>query len=122
MAIFKVICEAVTDIEFKEAQSQFFEKNAHIFEDDDENKLSYTDVFESYVYILDQTITSKLLEAKFDENADLEPFFKGFKSNLAKYEAENKEVVDTLYTFIDFCKFKEHILEIKKMIDFKSSG
>ena len=49
-------------------------------------------------------------------------FFKGFKSNLAKYEAENKEVVDTLYTFIDFCKFKEHILEIKKMIDFKSSG
>ena len=53
-------------------------------------------------YILDQTITAKLLEAKFDEQADLEPFYKGFKSNIKKYEEENPEVVDTLYTFIDF--------------------
>ena len=79
-------------------------------------------MFESYVYLLDQTITSKLLEAGFDDKADLEPFYKGFKANIAKYEAENSEVVENLYTFIDFQKFKDHILDIKKTIDFKGTG
>ena len=109
-------------MEFRAAQSDFFQKNAHIFEDAEENKLSYTDVFESYVYLLDNTITAKLLEAGFDEQADLDPFYKGFKANIAKYEAENSDVVDTLYTFIDFSKFKENILDIKKAIDFKGTG
>ena len=122
MSIFKVICGAVTDTEFTSAQQEFYEKNAHIFNDDDENKLSYTDVFESYVYLLDQTITAKLLEAKYDEQADLEPFYKGFKANIKLYEAENPDVVDTLYTFIDFQKFKDNILEIKKSIDYKGTG
>ena len=30
--------------------------------------------------------------------------------------------MDTLYTFIDFQKFKENILDIKKSIDFKGTG
>ena len=71
---------------------------------------------------MDNTITSKLLEAGFDDQADLEPFYKGFKANIAKYEAENSDVVETLYTFIDFSKFKENILDIKKAIDFKGTG
>ena len=35
--IFNAICNAVTDIEFKSAQHQFFEKNAHVFSDAEEN-------------------------------------------------------------------------------------
>jgi len=54
------------------------------------------------------------LGEKFDEETEINPFYKSFKEKLPQYEAENKDAVDVLYTFIDFSKFKEQILEIKR--------
>ena len=61
-AIWKDICQYVINIEFKGAQSEFFEKNYKAFEETDENKLEYTDIHASYVYIIDELIEAKLSE------------------------------------------------------------
>ena len=51
--IFNAIVEIVTQQEFQKAQDQFMEKNADQFEDTDENKLSYTNIYHDYVHLLD---------------------------------------------------------------------
>jgi hypothetical protein len=44
------------------------EANVNVFEDNDENKLEYTPIFESYVKIMDDLMDDKL-NSKFGEAA-----------------------------------------------------
>jgi len=60
MKVFKLLASLVTGTEFTDACYTFLEKNKHIFTDDDENKLEYTEVFEAYITILEQCIDAKL--------------------------------------------------------------
>jgi len=46
----------------------------------------------------------------------LESFYVGFKDNMPQYEKINPEVVDNLFGFLDFDKFK------KAMLSFKNQG
>jgi hypothetical protein len=36
------------------------EQNKHIFDEEDENKLEYTLIFERYVYIVDEILSAQL--------------------------------------------------------------
>jgi len=60
MQVFKLLAELVTSMEFTDACYSFLEKNKDIFDEDDENKLEYTSVFEAYITILESTIDAKL--------------------------------------------------------------
>ena len=60
-------------------------------------------------------IEANLKEQYSDEEIEL--FYSTFKDNLSKYEKINPEVVDTLFGFIDFEKFKKSILLHKNALD-----
>jgi len=89
------------------------EKNSEIFEDTEENKLEYTNVYTEYVHILDAMIDAKLKESYSED--ELETFYLGFKDQIGQYEQINPEVVNTLFAFLDFDKFKKAILLFKNL-------
>jgi ADP-ribosylation factor-like protein 2-binding protein len=105
--IFLAIADLITQDEFKKSCDEFYLKNAEKFEDTEENKLEYTNIYTEYVYILEQMIEANLL-AKFT-NDQIEDFYSSFKEKLPEYEKLNPEVVDSLFAFIDFDKFKKAI-------------
>ena len=53
------------------------------------------------------------LEVKF-KTEDIDTFYETFVDNMAKYEAEDALTVNSLFSFINFEKFKESILLYKK--------
>lgn len=53
LQIFKNIVDVITQSEFMSAQEEFMKKNCQTFEDTEENKLEYTNVYTEYVHILD---------------------------------------------------------------------
>lgn len=98
--------------DFSDARFTFFEKNKDTFEDCEENKLEHTNIFKDYIMILEQIIETKLKES-FSED-DINTFYKSFKDNLTHYESINSEVVDTIFGFTDFEKFKSVIITYKR--------
>lgn len=74
--IFKMVSEIVQDDEFTNAQNAFFDKNKEPFEETEENKLEYTQIFEQYVSILEEIIAVKLKE-KYSEQ-QVEGFYLSF--------------------------------------------
>lgn len=62
MDIYKDISEYVTRMEFQKQQGEFYQKNYDAFEDTEENKLEYTNIHASYMYIIDEMIEAKLKE------------------------------------------------------------
>ena len=51
--IFTAISDLITQDDFAKSQMEFFEKNKDKFEDTEENKLEYTNIYTEYVYILE---------------------------------------------------------------------
>ena len=51
--IFKDIADLITQSDFISTQSDFISKNNHVFEETEENKLEYTQIYSDYVYILE---------------------------------------------------------------------
>ena len=88
------------------------EKNYDQFEDTEENKLIYTQIYEQFVELLENIIVVKL-EVKF-KTEEIDTFYETFVDNMAKYEAEDALTVNSLFSFINFEKFKESILLYKK--------
>ena len=79
-----MVSEHIQEDEFTSAQHAFFEKNKEPFEDTEENKLEYTQIFEQYVTILEEIIAAKLKEKYSEEQ--IEGFYLSFKDNLKQYE------------------------------------
>ena len=46
----------------------------------------------------------------------MKAFYDAFGDNLAKFEEENKDTLDLLYSFVDFAKFKAQMLSAKKAL------
>jgi hypothetical protein len=113
--IFLAIADVITQEEFKKSCDEFYQKNQDKFEDTEENKLEYTNIYTEYVYILETMIEANLL-ASFT-NEQIEEFYGTFKENLKNYEKLNPEVVESLFAFIDFDTFKKNILSSKNFFD-----
>jgi hypothetical protein len=54
------------------------------------------------------------LKEKYSED-EINVFYTQFARNIKEYEAINPEVVDNLYGFIDFEKFKQNMLLAKNL-------
>ena len=111
-AVFVKITDYVTSTDFQEAQYLLINKHKDVFTDDDENKLEYTTIFEEYVQILEQTIDTRLIESFTQEQ--IQSFYINFATNFQEYQKLDPDTVDVLYGFIDFNKFKQLVLQIKK--------
>lgn len=113
--IFTDISNLITTIEFDKAQEDFFEKNKDKFEDTEENKLEYTNIYTDYVYILEELIEINLKGKYADDQ--IEAFYGSFADKIGDYKKINPSVVDALFDFIDFEKFKKSMIAHKNRMN-----
>lgn len=76
--------------------------NCHVFENEEENKLEYTTIYEQFVDIVERAIEAKLKEEYNYQDSEIEEFLKTFEDNIGTYKEKDPETVDVLYGFIDF--------------------
>ena len=106
--IITYIQDIVFDSKFTEFQTKFFKKYCNEFEDTEENKITYTAIFQKYKDTIEAYIEKKLIEV-----------VKGFKMSVFLKLLEKKanqvddHLADTLLSFTDFMLFKQLILEYK---------
>lgn len=114
--IFNAISEIVISKEFNDDSKAFVENNYGIFDEEEENKHEYKQIYEDYVSIMDRIISARLKSENGFNDAEIEEFLSSFEQNKDAYMANNADTVDTLYSFIDFMHFKKQMIEFKKSI------
>jgi len=62
MKVFNVLKSIMWEKEFLEANQSFFVKNCDIFEDIEENKLEYTNIYNEYLMIIEEVLESRAKE------------------------------------------------------------
>ncbi|KAG7170476.1 ADP-ribosylation factor-like protein 2-binding protein [Homarus americanus] len=94
--------------EFAALRENFLEQHCQVFDDEDENKLEYMDIFKQYTSLIEGHIERELSarESGFKMAA--------FLQELSASHALDGEVFDLLITFTDFLAFKTAMLEIKQ--------
>ena len=100
--------EIILDPEFEETQRTFGMENCEHFEETDENKLVYTELFSKYTAMLEKIMLERLAAAV--EGFDMVEF-----SNMleARKDELDGDVFDMLMTLNDFDSFKELMLSYK---------
>jgi len=94
--------------EFTDVQNAFFERHMAGFTADDENKVEYMGVFQSYCTEMEECLEGKLKERmpRFTLSA--------FESMLSDRRDEiSGDIFDTLLSFSDFEEFKQQLLAYK---------
>ena len=114
--MFTAIGELILKDEFQQAQVEFMEQNAGVFEDTDENKLEYTPLHEEFIKLTENAIEAHVKEKLGLTQEDIDTFYAALQepNKLKVLEATNKDTVDHLFTMLDFNKFKKQMIESKK--------
>ncbi|ORX58541.1 ADP-ribosylation factor-like protein 2-binding protein-like protein [Piromyces finnis] len=102
--------DIILDDEFTTLQEKFFKENCEEFEDTEENKLIYTEIFNDYTEKIEQYLEKKLKE-KFSW-FDMTEFL--MMLNQRDEEDMFGDVFDILTSLGDFNSFKEMIIAYKK--------
>ena len=106
--------DIVVEQEFQLKQKNFFDKYCYEFENCEENKLSYTPIFNEYVNMLEKHIESEL--AIRLPHFNMSEFMKTLP---ARKEEVSEELFEMLFSLTDFLTFKELILDHKSYRDGK---
>ncbi|XP_068169244.1 ADP-ribosylation factor-like protein 2-binding protein [Antennarius striatus] len=109
---FDTVIGSIEDIimeeSFQQLQQTFMEKHYHEFEESEENKLSYTPIFNEYVDILERHLEQQLMERILHFNMNT------FLEQLMQHKEEvPDDIFHMLLTFTDFMAFKEMFLEYR---------
>ncbi|CAL4082236.1 unnamed protein product [Meganyctiphanes norvegica] len=94
--------------EFASVRDTFMREYANVFEDTDENKLEYMDIYKQYTGVIECYIEEELSQNV--DNFSMSEFMKELQSG----HSLEGEVFDLLLTFTDFLAFKASMLEFKK--------
>ena len=123
MQIFKSIGDVLADSDFTIANDDFYQKYSKNFDDDDENKHEYKQIYEEYLSITEKVIEARIREQYgFDEEA-FATFLESLAEKKGEYEAENADTVNILFSMIEFDQFKKKMLEAKKgLVDSESTA
>eukprot|EP00003_Mantamonas_plastica_P008108 TRINITY_DN169_c1_g1_i5.p1 TRINITY_DN169_c1_g1~~TRINITY_DN169_c1_g1_i5.p1 ORF type:complete len:169 (+),score=82.36 TRINITY_DN169_c1_g1_i5:168-674(+) len=105
--------EIIMEPEFEDEQSQFLDEYAHEFEDTEENKLVYMEIFQKYVGLI-ETILEKRLVEEIPEFS-MEEFLELL---LPREDQICGDVFDILLSFADFESFKQLCIAHKNAGDF----
>ncbi|XP_066569600.1 ADP-ribosylation factor-like protein 2-binding protein isoform X2 [Amia ocellicauda] len=100
--------DIIMDAEFQQLQRSFMEKYYLEFEDSEENKLSYTPIFNEYIDLLEKFIEQQLVKRV--------PGFSmtSFTASLKQHKDEiSGDIFDMLLTFTDFLAFKEMFVDYR---------
>ncbi|KAM8750261.1 ADP-ribosylation factor-like protein 2-binding protein isoform 1-T1 [Acanthopagrus schlegelii] len=107
-AVIGCIEDIIMEEEFQQLQQSFMEKHYLEFEDSDENKLSYTPIFNEYVDLLEKHLEQQLTERIPGFNMNT------FTELLMQHKEEvSGDIFDMLLTFTDFMAFKEMFLDYR---------
>uniref|UniRef100_A0A0V0GCJ8 ADP-ribosylation factor-like protein 2-binding protein n=1 Tax=Triatoma dimidiata TaxID=72491 RepID=A0A0V0GCJ8_TRIDM len=106
--IIGIIEDILVDESFQNMQRQFLDQYWDQFDDGEENRLIYMDIFQLYVRIVEQKIEKKLKETI--NNFEMGQFYDELRKNQDHLDGE---VFEMLYTLSDFSAFKEMILDYK---------
>lgn len=107
-AVIGCIEDIIMEDEFQQLLRSFMDKHYMEFEGSEENKLSYTPIFNDYVDLLEKHLERQLMEKipGFNMNSFIEL--------LVQHKEEVPvEIFDMLLTFTDFMAFKEMILDYR---------
>ncbi|KAL6084839.1 hypothetical protein STEG23_011231, partial [Scotinomys teguina] len=97
--------DIIMDDEFQLLQRNFLDKYYQEFEDTEENKLTYTPIFNEYISLVEKYIEEQLLERIPGFN------MAAFTTTLQHHKDEVAgDIFDMLLTFTDFLAFKEMFL------------
>lgn len=114
MQVFKHISDIITDGDFNIAIQEFFNTNCQKFEDQEENKHEYQQIYEEYLDITEKVIETKLKEDHGIDDDKIRGFYESLILNKDPYEAENSDTFDALFAMIDFEEFKKRMFDAKK--------
>ncbi|XP_048828632.1 ADP-ribosylation factor-like protein 2-binding protein isoform X1 [Brienomyrus brachyistius] len=107
-AVIGNIEDIIMEEQFQGLQQSFMEKYYMEFDDSEENKLSYTTIFNEYIELLEKHIEKELMARipGFCMNA--------FTDSLKQHKDEvSGDIFDMLLTFTDFLAFKEMFLDYR---------
>lgn len=107
-AVIGNIEDIIMEEEFQQLQQTFMEKHYLEFEDSEENKLSYTLIFNEYIELLEKHLEQQLVERV--------PGFSmsSFTLLLKQHKEEvSGDIFDMLLTFTDFMAFKEMFIDYR---------
>ena len=100
--------EIVIEDEFENLQNDFCEKYYKIFEDKNENKLEYTEIFNKYTKLIENYLEKNLIKRVPQFNVN--DFYKMLESKKFKID---EQLLDILINFADFQNFKQLMLDYK---------
>ena len=100
--------EIVIEDEFEHLQNDFCEKYYKIFEDKNENKLEYTEIFNKYTKLIENYLEKNLIKRVPQFN--INDFYKMLESKKFKID---EQLLDILINFADFQNFKQLMLDYK---------
>ncbi|XP_075212996.1 ADP-ribosylation factor-like protein 2-binding protein isoform X2 [Lycorma delicatula] len=110
---FDIVVGHIEDIiieEFHHLQTSFMDRYWHEFDNSEENKLVYTDIFNEYIIVIERFIERRLIELL--PGFSMSNFLRDL---IQKKDSLDGEVFEVLYTFSDFIAFKEMFLDYKAM-------
>ncbi|XP_077452536.1 ADP-ribosylation factor-like protein 2-binding protein isoform X2 [Stigmatopora argus] len=100
--------DIIMEEDFQRLQRSFMEKHYKEFDNTEENKLSYTPIFNEYVELLEKYVEKQLMKRIPGFNMAT------FIEHLMEHKDEvSGDIVDVLLSFIDFVAFKEMVLQYK---------
>ncbi|GFT86488.1 ADP-ribosylation factor-like protein 2-binding protein [Trichonephila clavipes] len=104
--------DIIIDPSFSKLQHNFMEKHYEIFEECEENKLEYMDIFNLYTELIEKHIEKSLL--KQIPGFSMKEFLKDIINKQSELDGD---VFDMLVSFTDFISFKEMFLDYKAAKD-----
>jgi len=102
--------DILMDANFTQLLNKFMEKHWLEFDDSEENKLVYTNIFKEYLETIEKYLEEQLLKKM--PNFCMEHFEEDLRHREKNLEGE---VFEVLETFTDFCAFKSMFLDYKLM-------
>ena len=110
--------EVLFEGEISQIQKAFCETNCGIFDDTEENKLEYTEIFRQYTELVENSLEAKLTEK-------IPGFSMSMFETLLKRRDEddiNGDIFDILLSFGDFNEFKQYMLSVKRGMESSMSS
>lgn len=105
--VFNSIVQIATSSEFNKQQQEFYDLKMKLFDEEDENKLEYTNIYQDYVLLMEQILDVTLKNETYGHTEEqVQAFYSTFKDNLETYKQMNDDVMDILFGLVDFAKFK----------------
>mmetsp|Transcript_5949 Transcript_5949/g.13955 ORF Transcript_5949/g.13955 Transcript_5949/m.13955 type:complete len:128 (-) Transcript_5949:303-686(-) len=116
---FQVMLQCIGDPAFTDEIRRFEREHCREFEDQEENKLSYTIIHSQYIQLIEMWIEGRMAQVIPDFSMhtfipELEDFIQSGAAN----KGDARKVIEILNSWADFVCFREKMLDASKLVFF----